>query len=72
MLNLDNNYSSSNEEYIESAVSITSDHSAKWCKKTLKKPIQNLTDLPKLPTFDPLQPIVSPSQIMEPIAHLIL
>jgi hypothetical protein len=61
MLNLDDNYSSSNETYIEPAESITTDHSAKQLKKTLQKPIQNLTDLPKLPTFNPLQPIV-PSQ----------
>jgi len=60
MLNLGDNYSSSDEAYIEPAESITADHSAKRCKKTLKKPIQNLTDLPKLPTFDPLQPIVRP------------
>jgi len=29
-------------------------------QKTLKKPIQNLTDHPELPTFDPLQPIGPP------------
>jgi len=60
MLNLDNNYSSSDEAYIEPARSITAGHSAKGRKKTLKKPIQNLPDLPKLPTFDPLQPVVPP------------
>jgi len=60
MLNLDDNYSSSDEAYIEPAGSITPDHSAKWHKKTLKKPIQNFTDLPELPTFDPLQPIIHP------------
>jgi len=53
MLNLDDNYSFSDEAYIESAWSITADHSAKRRKKTLKKPIQNLTDLPELATFDP-------------------
>jgi hypothetical protein len=53
MLNLDNNYSSSDKAYIEPVRSITTDHSAKRCKKTLNKPIQNLTDLPELPTFDP-------------------
>jgi len=58
ILNLDNNYSSSDKAYIEPARSITADHSAKWRKKTLKKPIQNLTDRPGLPTFDPSQPIV--------------
>jgi hypothetical protein len=60
MLNLDDNYSSTNEAYIEPAESITAGHSAKQRKKTLKKPIQNLPDLPKLPTFDPLQPVVPP------------
>jgi len=60
ILNLDDNYSSSDEAYIEPAGSIIADHSAKWCKKTLKKPAQNWTDLPKLPTFDPLHPIVPP------------
>jgi len=29
-------------------------------QKTLKKPIQNLTHLPELPTFNPLQPVVPP------------
>jgi len=58
MLNLDNNYSSSDKAYIEPAGLITAGHSVKLCKKTLKKPIQNLTDLPELPTFDSLQPIV--------------
>jgi hypothetical protein len=53
MLNLDNNYNSSDKAYIEPAGSITADHSAKRHKKTLKKPIQNLPDLPDLPTFDP-------------------
>jgi len=57
MLNIDDNYSSSDEAYIEPAGPITTDHSAKLRKKTLKKPIQNLTDHPELPTFDPLQPI---------------
>jgi len=60
MLNIDDNYSSSDKAYIERAGSITADHSAKRCKKTLKKPIQNLTDHSKLPTFDPLQLIVPP------------
>jgi hypothetical protein len=60
MLNLDDNYSSSDEAYIEPAGSITAGHSAKRRKKTLQKPIQNLADLPKLPTFDPFQPVVPP------------
>jgi hypothetical protein len=58
ILNLDNNYSSSNEVYIEPAKSITTDHSAKWHQKTLEKLIHNLTDLSELPTFNPLQPII--------------
>jgi len=62
MLNLDNDYSSSDEAYIEPAKSITADHSAKQPKKTPQEPIQNLTNLPKLPTFDPLQPIVPPHE----------
>jgi len=60
MLNLQDNYSSSDEAYIKPAGSITAGHSARRHKKTLNKPIQNLTDLPKLPTFDPLQPVVPP------------
>jgi len=60
MLNLDDDYSSSDEAYIEPAGSITAGHSVKQCKKALKKLIQNLPDLPKLPTFDPLQPVVPP------------
>jgi hypothetical protein len=63
MLNLDDNYSSSDEAYIEPARSITADHSVKRCKKTLKKPSQNLTDLSELPTFNPLQPIVPPHKV---------
>jgi len=58
MLNHDDNYSSSDEAYIEPAGLITACHSAKQRKKTIKKPIQNLPDLPKLPTFDPSQPVV--------------
>jgi len=58
MLNLDDNYSSSDEAYIEPAGSITAGHSAKRRKKTHKNQIQNLPDLPMLPTFDPLQPVV--------------
>ena len=54
MFNLDDNYSSSDEAYNEPTGSITANHSAKQRKKTLKKPIQNLTDLPELPTFDPV------------------
>jgi len=54
LLNLDDYYSSSGKVYIESARSITADHSAQWHKKILKKPSQNLTDFPELPTFDPL------------------
>ena len=46
--------------YIEPAGLITADHSAMWHKKTLKNPIENLTDLPVLRTFDPLNPIVPP------------
>jgi len=57
MLNLDDNYSSSDKAYIEPARSITADYSAKQHKKVLKKQIQILTDLPKLPTINPLQPI---------------
>ena len=60
MLNLDNNYSSSDKVYIEPAGSITAGHSATRCKKPLNKPIQNLPDLLKPPTFDPLQPVVPP------------
>ena len=63
MLNIDDNYSSSDEAYIEPAGSITADHSVKRHKKTLKKPSQNLTDLPELPTFNPLQPIVPPHKV---------
>jgi hypothetical protein len=59
-VHLDDNYTSTDEAYIESAGSITSHHSAMLCKKTHKKPIQNLmSDLPELPTFDPLQPTVT-------------
>ena len=39
MLKLDDNYSSSDEAYIEPAGSITAGHSAMRHKKTLKKPI---------------------------------
>jgi hypothetical protein len=53
MFNSDD-YSSSDEVYIDPAGSITADDSAKWHKKTLQKPIQNLTYLPELPTFNPL------------------
>jgi hypothetical protein len=60
MLNLDDNYSSIDEPYIEPAQSITAGHSATRRKKTLKKPIHNLPDLPKFPIFDPLQPVVPP------------
>jgi hypothetical protein len=60
MLHLDDNYSSSDEVYLEPAGSITTDHSAKWHKTTHKKPIRNLTDLPELPTFSHLQLIVTP------------
>jgi len=52
ILNLDDNYSSSEKAYIEAAGLITADHSARRHKKTLKKPIQNLTDLPELHTFN--------------------
>ena len=62
MLNLDDIYSTSDEAYSEPAGSITAGHSAKRCKKTLKKPLQNLPDAPKLPTLDPLQPVVHPQQ----------
>jgi len=58
MLNLVDNYSSSDEAYIGPAGPITTDHSAKLRKKILKKSIQNLTDHFELPTFDHLQPIV--------------
>ena len=60
MLNIDDKYSSSDKAYIKQAGSITADHLAKQHKKTLKKPIQNLTDHPKLPTFNPTQPILPP------------
>jgi len=60
MLNLDDDYSSSDEAYIEPAEVISAGHSAKQRKKTPKKPIQNLPDLPKLPTFDPSQRVVPP------------
>ena len=39
MLNLDDNYSSTDEVYIEPAEAITAGHSAKQRKKTLKRPI---------------------------------
>jgi len=42
------------------AVRHTSGRRSIMQQKTLKKPIQNVPDLPKLPTFDPLQPIVPP------------
>jgi len=61
LLNLDDNYSCTDEAYIEPGRSITTDRSAKWYKKTIKNPIQNLTDIPKLPTFDLLQLIVPPN-----------
>jgi hypothetical protein len=54
MLNLDDNDSYSDEVYIEPGSSFTADHSVKRRKKTDKKPIQNLTDLPELPTFNRL------------------
>jgi len=60
MLNLDDNYSSSDEAYIEPAGWITAGHSARRRKKTLTKPIQNLPDLRKLPTRDPSQLVVPP------------
>jgi hypothetical protein len=60
ILDLEDNYSSSYEAYIELAESIPTNHSAKQRKKSTKKPTQNLLNLPKLPTFDPLQPIVPP------------
>ena len=62
MLNCDDNYSSSDKVYIEPVWSITADHSAKQCKKSVKNPIENLTDLSKLPTFNSLQPIVPPDE----------
>jgi hypothetical protein len=62
ILNLDDNYSSSDEAYIEPAGSITAGYSAKQRKKTLKKLNQNLPDLPMVPTFDPLQPVVPPDK----------
>jgi len=60
ILNLDNDYSSSDEAYIEPAWSITAGHLAKRHKKTLKQPIPNLPSLLKLPKFDCLQPDVHP------------
>jgi len=62
MLNLDMNYSSSDKAYIPPAGSITAGHSAKRHKKTLRKPNQNLPDLSKIPTVDPLQPVVPPAK----------
>ena len=62
MLNLDDNYSSSDETEIEPAGLITTDHLAKWRNKPLPKPLQNWTDLPELPTFDPSQPNVLPHE----------
>jgi hypothetical protein len=53
MLNFDDNNSSSDEAYIQPAMPITTDHSAKSHKKRLKKPTQDLTDHPELHTFDP-------------------
>jgi len=58
MLNLDNNYCSSDEAYIKPAGTFTADHSAKWHMKALKISIENLTDLPELPKFNPSQSIV--------------
>jgi hypothetical protein len=52
MLNLDDNDSSSDEAYIATARLITTDHSAKLHKKSLKKPIQKLTDHCEVPTFN--------------------
>jgi len=72
MFNLVDNYSALDKAYIEPARQITTDHSAKLPKKTLKKPIQNSTDHPELPTFDPLQPLVPFQKSVKPIAHLIL
>jgi hypothetical protein len=63
VLNLDDNYSSSDEAYIEPAGSITAEHSAKRHKKTLKTLSQNLTDLPEIPTFNTLQPIAPPHKV---------
>jgi len=60
MLDFDDNYSSSDKAYIEHAGSITANHLGKQQQKTLQHPIESLTDLLKLPTFDPLQLIVPP------------
>jgi len=60
MVNHNDNYCSLNEAYIEPARSITTDHSAKQHKKTLKNSNQYLADLPDLPTFNPVHPIVPP------------
>jgi len=62
IINLDDNYSSLYKAYIEAAWSITAGHLARRCKKTLKQPIQNLPQLPKLPIFDPLQPVGPPQK----------
>ena len=59
MLELDDNYSSSDEAYTPVSGSITNDHSPRRPKKNGKKPIQIPSDLPKLPTFTPLQSIVA-------------
>jgi hypothetical protein len=60
MLNLDDNNSFSDMVVIEAAGLITAGRSAKRRKKTLKKPILNLPELPKLPTFNHLHPAIPP------------
>jgi hypothetical protein len=57
MLTHDDNHSFATAEYTTPAILITADHLAMWFKHILKKPIQNLTDLPELFTFNPLQSI---------------
>jgi len=53
LLNLNDNYSFPDAAYIDPAGSSSADYSAKQCKKTLKKLIQNMTDLSVLSTFNP-------------------
>ena len=58
MMNLDDNYSSLDMAYIKPARSMTADHSAKQHKETLNKLIQNLPNLPMVPTFNSFQHLV--------------
>jgi len=60
MLRPVNNHRVSVDAYTEPARSMTAEYSAKLHNTTLKKPIQNLTDLFELSTFNHLQLIVPP------------